>query len=51
MGCYWFIRRKNINTEFETFFMHSDSWGQYGKKTSEVDILNFFTYGYKQILL
>ena len=40
MGCYLFIKRDDIDTEIELFFMHSDSWGQYGP--SDVGELNNF---------
>lgn len=45
MGSTWFIR--NHNGRLEYFFMYSDSWGQYGKDTSEIPRLNFFLRGYK----
>ncbi len=40
MGSTWYIRNnKNI---IEYLFMHGDSWGQYGKQTSDVPRLNAF---------
>uniref|UniRef100_A0A6C0IXM2 RING-type domain-containing protein n=1 Tax=viral metagenome TaxID=1070528 RepID=A0A6C0IXM2_9ZZZZ len=49
MGCILFVR-KNINTnKFEGFFMHNDSWGQYGPKTDERPFLNDFIKNYQII--
>lgn len=45
LGCMWFIR--NHNKKLEYFFMHSDSWGQYGSDTSDIPRLNCFIRGYK----
>ena len=47
MGCHLFIRRNDINAEIEVFFMHSDSWGQYG--FTEVGDLNNFVDGYEPV--
>lgn len=49
MGCNWFIRRDNLGANLEGIFMHSDSWGQYGENTSDVDKLNSFIQNYKKI--
>ena len=47
MGCILFVR-KNIDTEkFEGFFMHNDSWGQYGPETDERTCLENFINGYE----
>jgi hypothetical protein len=47
MGCIWFVRSKNGNNEYnEYLFMHSDSWGQYGKETSHLPRYKAFIYGY-----
>ena len=40
MGCYWYARNNNGTLEF--FFMHSDSWGQYGEDTSDLPRYNAF---------
>ncbi len=40
MGCYWFVR--NNKGILEYFFMHSDSWGQYGDDTSDIPRLKAF---------
>jgi len=46
MGCSEYFR-KLPNRDLEYFFMHSDSWGQYGEDTSEVPQLMAFLYGFK----
>jgi len=48
MGSTWFIR--NHNGKLEYFFMHSDTWGQYGEDTSDMPKLNCFLRGYKHQL-
>jgi hypothetical protein len=30
MGCIWYVKRDSLYSPIRTFFMHSDSWGQYG---------------------
>ena len=45
MGCYWYARNNNGTLEF--FFMHSDSWGQYGEETSDVPRLRAFKENYE----
>ena len=47
MGCTEYIRKKSGGIEM--LFMHSDSWGQYGENTSDVDKLNSFIQNYKKI--
>lgn len=47
MGCYIFVRRNAKDAEIETFMMHSDSWGQYGSQTSNVENLNQFVNEYE----
>jgi len=49
MGCQMYMRKNHKESEIEAFFMHSDSWGQYGHGTSEVHKLNAFKYGYRQL--
>lgn len=49
MGCTWFARRTDVGQPIETFFMHSDNWGQYGPGTSCVPQLENFRQGYTQI--
>jgi hypothetical protein len=46
MGCYSFARRKNYDDDIETFFMHSDAWGQYGFQSSNIEEMNNFIIGY-----
>ncbi|VVU94614.1 hypothetical protein CPAV1605_339 [seawater metagenome] len=48
MGCCWYIRRSN-NQEIEGFFMHSDSWGQYGPNTDDSLKLEEFYLSYYDI--
>ena len=44
LGCSEYIRRNKETANLEYFFMHSDSWGQYGKETSDIPALNAFLY-------
>jgi hypothetical protein len=48
MGCSWYVRNNNGNLEY--YFMHSDSWGQYGDDTSDIPILNAFLENYKSFI-
>jgi Zinc finger, C3HC4 type (RING finger) len=45
MGCQSFAKRDDINEPIRAFFMHGDSWGQYGPGTSDVESLNDFVNG------
>lgn len=47
MGCIGFNKRDSPSDTFSTFFMHSDSWGQYGPRTSKVPALREFLGGYR----
>jgi hypothetical protein len=49
MGCLWFAKRKDVHKKIKLFFMHSDSWGQYGKETSNVPNLEKFLNNYNYI--
>ena len=40
MGCMLYIRKKN--GQFETLYMHSDNWGQYGIETDHSNIYTNF---------
>ena len=51
LGCSEYIRCNKETGKLEYFFMHSDSWGQYGKDTSDVPALNAFIYGYVRKLI
>jgi len=51
MGCNWYIRRTNVGSPIETFFMHSDNWGQYGPATSHIDQLANFIRDYRHLEL
>ena len=48
MGCTWYIR--NNDGKYEYLFMHSDSWGQYGKDTSDLPRYKAFIYEYKKVM-
>lgn len=49
MGCSWFIRRSQNNGQLHGFFMHADSWGQYGEASDETPQLNIFLAGYTKV--
>jgi len=48
MGCQWYIRKKG-NQDIEGFFMHQDSWGQYGVASDDTPYLNTFINNYQII--
>lgn len=43
-GCQNYCR--NNHGTYEYFFLHGDSYGQYGEDTSELPLVNAFTLGY-----
>ena len=49
MGCTWYVRRANVHSKMELFFMHSDNWGQYGPTTDDRPKLDKFIEGYRQV--
>ena len=49
MGCQLYLRRLSKIDNFEIFFMHGDSWGQYGLETDERHFLKLFIEDYKFI--
>lgn len=49
MGCLWFFRQENSNSDIEGFFMHSDNWGQYGPLTDDRQKLDEFVLDYRDI--
>ena len=49
MGCSWYLRRDNLNLSISGFFMHSDSWGQYGLESDDRPLMNLFISGYEFI--
>ena len=49
MGCEWYAKRDNIGQPITLFFMHSDSWGQYGEETSHVPKLDEFRKEYQLV--
>ena len=48
-GCSWFIRRNDVGSPLEGFFMHGDCWGQYGPETDHRPQLTSFKRGYTMI--
>jgi hypothetical protein len=48
MGCCFYCKRDGTDGTIELFFMHSDSWGQYGPETDERPKLNEFLQGYTE---
>lgn len=49
MGCQIYAKRDNEKSKIETFFMHSDSWGQYGPESDDRPKLEKFLAGYRKI--
>lgn len=45
------IRRNGLGRRARGFFMHSDSWGQYGKETSDQPQMKKFLNGYVKVEL
>ena len=48
-GCEWYAKRNSPNNQISLFFMHGDSWGQYGADCDDRDKLKNFCYGYRHI--
>jgi hypothetical protein len=48
-GCEWYVKRNFKFGPIQLFFMHGDSWGQYGPKIDNRDRLEAFCTGYKNI--
>lgn len=48
MGCCTYVRRNDIGSNLEGFFMHNDDWGQYGFESDRRPLLNDFINGYTQ---
>jgi hypothetical protein len=46
-GCIWYVKR--VNDQLRVFFMHGDSWGQYGENTSDVPRMEAFLQGMTEI--
>lgn len=46
MGCQWFVKRDSRNGMIDTFFMHTDAWGQYGPQSDDRHKLVAFLNGY-----
>jgi len=49
MGCMWYAKRDYYDGAISLFFMHSDSWGQYGKNSDDRPKLEAFISGYTQV--
>jgi hypothetical protein len=49
MGCQWFVRRSNQFSPISVFFMHTDSWGQYGPQCDDRQKLVKFLTGYTHV--
>ena len=51
MGCDWYVRRDRVHGHISVFFMHTDSWGQYGSGPGQDDrqALTTFCNGYRLI--
>lgn len=49
MGCTWYIKREGRDSEPDSFCMHSDCWGQYGRESDDRAKLYRFIYGYQNI--
>jgi hypothetical protein len=49
MGCTWYARRNYPEGNISLFFMHSDSWGQYGAGSDDRPALEAFLRGYREI--
>ena len=47
MGCAIYV--KKVDGVYSTFFMHSDSWGQYGPTTDDRPAMNRFLRGCTQV--
>ena len=50
MGCTWYARRNGLDCPISIFFMHSDSWGQYGPSSDDRPKLEAFINGYREIV-
>lgn len=47
MGCFWFVK-KNIDGEYESFFLHYDNQGQYSENFNHIPLLEKFLEGYNE---
>jgi hypothetical protein len=50
MGCQWFVKRDSPYSFLDTFFMHTDSWGQYGPQGDDTKKLQVFLCGYVNVV-
>ena len=49
MGCQLYIRKNSDTHQLEQFFMHSDSWGQYGIESDDTPYLEEFIENYIKV--
>ena len=49
MGCELYIRKNAETYQLEEFFMHSDSWGQYGIESDDTPYLEEFIRDYTKV--
>ena len=49
MGDTWYARRNYPGGYISLFFIHSDSWGQYGTGSADRSALDTFRRGYREI--
>ena len=51
LGSLWYIRRDNLDSPFEVFFMDSSRWGQYNNSLDDTEMLNEFKEDYNLVNL
>ena len=49
MGSELYIRKNSETHQLEAFFMHSDSWGQYGIESDDTPYLEEFIRDYTRV--
>jgi hypothetical protein len=50
MACNWYVKRDSVYGPISAFFMHGDSWGQYGPRCDDRPKLNAFCSGYRNAI-
>jgi hypothetical protein len=48
-GCDWYVKRTGFKNPIQLFFMHGDSWGQFGPQCDDRPKLNKFCTGFIDI--
>jgi hypothetical protein len=48
-GCDWYAKRKGRNNPIQLYFMHGDSWGQFGPQCDDRPKLNKFCQGFTDV--